>query len=727
MKCFPGSNHHTAYALSVMAGILFCFFSCSEPKKAAETINRSPIDRFALVMRHAVELHQPDTLGALSVGNGEFAFTVDVSGLQTFDQEYENGIPLGTQSQWAWHSILHKPYTVRDVSKEYESCDGTKAPYAIQHSEGGSAEATKVLRANPHRLHLGLIGLVLLKANGEEVKLTDLGNIRQQLDLWTGKIESTYEVEGIPVNVILYSHQQEDRIAVRIESPLIEKGRLKIKFSFPYGKDCHVCPGYDWENAAKHRSVIHSKGSNRTVIRHQLDSTSYFVQVDWHSAGELKATKTQHRFELHPSKAEKVFEFTTLFSRDSAAAAADFTSTANNSIEHWKEFWTTGGAVDFSECTDPRAKELERRVVLSQYLTKIQCAGSLPPQETGLTMNSWYGKFHLEMHWWHAAQFALWGRAELLQKSMRWYSDVLPKAMATAQWQGYTGARWQKMTDPYGNESPSSVGAFIIWQQPHPIYFAELLYRSDSSDATLLAYQDIVFNTADFMASFLKLRNGQYHLCHPLIPAQEIFKAMETDDPAYELQYWYYGLTIAQQWRIRMGMEENATWKKILDNLAPLAVSNGLYLPNATTPTAYTDDQYRSDHPAVTGAYGFLPFNSRIDTVMMASTFNNIMDRWQWETTWGWDYPLLAMTAARLNKPEQALEALLMDVQKNTYLVNGHNYQDKRLRLYLPGNGGLLAAVAMMASGWDGCTRQNPGFPKNGQWNIKWEGLQPMP
>jgi len=35
--------------------------------------------------------------------------------------------------------------------------------------------------------------------------------------------------------------------------------------------------------------------------------------------------------------------------------------------------------------------------------------------------------------------------------------------------------------------------------------------------------------------------------------------------------------------------------------------------------------------------------------------------------------------------------------KKNTYLVNRHNYQDKRLRLYLPGNGGLLAAVAMMA------------------------------
>jgi hypothetical protein len=47
--------------------------------------------------------------------------------------------------------------------------------------------------------------------------------------------------------------------------------------------------------------------------------------------------------------------------------------------------------VDLSGSRDPRAMELERRIVLSQYQTAIQCAGSLPPQETGLTCNSWFG------------------------------------------------------------------------------------------------------------------------------------------------------------------------------------------------------------------------------------------------------------------------------------------------------------------------------------------------
>ena len=64
--------------------------------------------------------------------------------------------------------------------------------------------------------------------------------------------------------------------------------------------------------------------------------------------------------------------------------------------------------------------------------------------------------------------------------------------------------------------------------------------------------------------------------------------------------------------------------------------------------------------------------------------------------------------------------------QKNTYLVSGHNYQDARLRLYLPGNGGLLMAVAMMCAGWDGSIHPNPGFPQDGNWNVKWEGLKPL-
>jgi hypothetical protein len=32
-----------------------------------------------------------------------------------------------------------------------------------------------------------------------------------------------------------------------------------------------------------------------------------------------------------------------------------------------------------------------------------------------------------------------------------------------------------------------------------------------------------------------------------------------------------------------------------------------------------------------------------------------------------------------------------------------------------------------MAAGWDGNETTNPGFPKDGKWNIRWENLQKMP
>lgn len=98
--------------------------------------------------------------------------------------------------------------------------------------------------------------------------------------------------------------------------------------------------------------------------------------------------------------------------------------------------------------------------------------------------------------------FAQWGRPELMQRSLNWYFTVADKARAIAKRQGFDGLRWQKMTDHNGDEAPSSVGAFLIWQQPHFIYMAEMLYRQKKDPAILKQYSKLLFETADFMASF---------------------------------------------------------------------------------------------------------------------------------------------------------------------------------------------------------------------------------
>lgn len=331
------------------------------------------------------------------------------------------------------------------------------------------------------------------------------------------------------------------------------------------------------------------------------------------------------------------------------------------------------------------------------------------------------------MHWWHAVHFAQWGRTELMEKSLDWYFTVATKAYALAKRQGFDGLRWQKMTDHNGDEAPSSVGAFLIWQQPHFIYMAELLYRAKPGKAVLNKYKDLLFATADFMASFpsYDAATGKYKLGKGLIPAQECFEAVETFNPTYELAYWSWGLQMAQEWRARLGLPKNQKWETILQQLSPYPQKNGLYLAAENTPDCYQPgSRYLTDHPAVLGAYSSLPAVHGLDTLIMRNTLDTVWKVWQWKDTWGWDFPLTAMTAARLHLPEKAVEALLMPITTNTYLPNGHNYQDNRLTIYLPGNGGLLNAVAFMCTGADADRTRNPGFPKH--WKVKWEGLKKL-
>ena len=67
------------------------------------------IDRSALVRRHNPVVTAFDPFSALTVGNGEFAFTADITGLQTFAAACEKKFPLCTTAHWAWHSAPLAP------------------------------------------------------------------------------------------------------------------------------------------------------------------------------------------------------------------------------------------------------------------------------------------------------------------------------------------------------------------------------------------------------------------------------------------------------------------------------------------------------------------------------------------------------------------------------------------------------------------------------------------
>jgi len=79
--------------------------------------------------------------------------------------------------------------------------------------------------------------------------------------------------------------------------------------------------------------------------------------------------------------------------------------------------------------------------------------------------------------------------------------------------------------------------------------------------------------------------------------------------------------------------------------------------------------------------------------------------------------------ASLLGRPKEALDALLSELSNNVVLASGFNNAGSMP--YLPATGGRLWAAAMMAAGWDGCPdKPAPGFPDDGSWTVKWEGLE---
>lgn len=81
---------------------------------------------------------------------------------------------------------------------------------------------------------------------------------------------------------------------------------------------------------------------------------------------------------------------------------------------------------------------------------------------------------------------------------LKWQKRMLPH-------QGYKGVRWPKMIGPDGMEAPSGVGPLLVWQQPHPIFYAELLYRENPTQETLNRFGDLIKATAEFMFDYASL------------------------------------------------------------------------------------------------------------------------------------------------------------------------------------------------------------------------------
>ncbi len=683
------------------------------------------IDRETLVQRHNVVTTAVDPEAAVSVGNGDFAFTADITGLQSLAADYyDDGLPLETLSSWAWHSWPNpKGLTLEDTMKAYPFYGREINFPALQHTEAGA-----YFRENPHPVPLGRIGFLL---DGKSIESEKIEHIEQTLNLWTGIILSKWEIEGKVVVVKTAVDSNDSILVVEVESELLKEGRLTMQWAFPLSYQTSVKnkPPLIWDREDEHTTTLEASAPNSWLIHRNTLGADYWVEVTAKNATlELQAP---HHLELTADNASHLV-FTSSFSPEKNPPFTAPRDVFENSTTAWQDYWNNGGMVQLNKSKDSRALELERRIILSQYLMRINFSGSVPPAETGLTQLSWYGKHNSEVYIVHASQWYQWGRVQYLEKGLQWYKEVLPKGKKVAESQGFEGVRWPKMSGYDGRPGPGTINPFIIWNQPNPIYLCEMVYRAKPTQETLEEYKNIVFESADFLASYAQLdsETGFYNLGPPIKAVTESTGENHTRNPTFELAYWYYTLDLAMQWSERLNLPRSDKWKEVRDLLAPLPVEDGKYLEIESFKGVYNSGEPVANSMVL--SYGLLPNTDKMNPEIMRATIHAVteshpdkLQRWV-----SWALGMSAMNYTRLGKADTAIAIVSNTEGAARFMPSGHVRRPREPNgciAYLPVNASFLSAIALMAEGWDASKGHAPGFPDDGNWVVEVEGMYKLP
>ncbi|MCF0234617.1 MAG: hypothetical protein HUK22_06520, partial [Thermoguttaceae bacterium] len=214
---FSGSRRNI---LTLLA--LFAAFAPLSNVESAEL--KTPLDREQIVARHRIQSENLDLL--LPIGNGNFCFNIDGTGLQTFAGE--------TLSHWGWFS---EPLPEKFSWDQLPPTTGT---YYRGRLTGGDDSFTDGeiygwVRSNPHQMNLARVRFV--RADGSALQRSEISAVKRDLNLWNGVCVSMFELDGTPVAVttcVGSDVKLDSSVAVRVDSELVRRGELAIRVDFPY-------------------------------------------------------------------------------------------------------------------------------------------------------------------------------------------------------------------------------------------------------------------------------------------------------------------------------------------------------------------------------------------------------------------------------------------------------------------------------------------------------------
>jgi len=584
------------------------------------------------IIKYNLKFNHIDSKNPVTIGNGDFAITLDQTGTQSLYEIYKD-IPLSTMSNKNWFYKDKK-----DIKPSY--VDG-KA-YMLFNLDNDPNYQTN--RQYPFKYSFMQI---LLYDNDKLIDINNIKDVKQELDLYKGIVTSSFNYKEKNNKTTSFIYQDHDEFNFKLQSDNLN---LALKFNYPsYTKN-----GYRLDILPN----VLVKEDRITLLYDDKNSLS---------------------FKLKSSSKYQIVENTLIFDDNNVSF-----SLALDEIKEGKlldEFWKCDNGIIIDN------EELVKKMVLSKYLLHVNSTGIYPPQESGLTYNCWNSKFHLEMHLIHSLWNIYNNHVGDLVKSFDYYLSIMPSSLKRASLNGYKGLRFPKMTGPDGEDSPSNIGPLLIWQAPHILFMLQEIYYLYNKENIIKKYEPLISGTIDFMISFLTLKDSKYQMLDPLLEACESIPLDRCQNPSFELEYWRY--TLERQPKIDTVLygHQRYDYLDITSKIITPKEDDGIYLKTYGVIDKY--DLYK-DHPTE----GFLMsfFKSKIvDKEKMVKTIDYILKNMDLSSYWGWDFPFLGLSLLNCGEIEKSIEVTQLNTINNQYLYNGYNTSPRDdLKAYLPGNGAFL-------------------------------------
>ncbi len=350
-------------------------------------------------------------------------------------------------------------------------------------------------------------------------------------------------------------------------------------------------------------------------------------------------------------------EFT---SAPSEAALPDAEAARAAVAQGWQNFWKQGGAVDFTGSTDPRrerartargavavphGREQRRRCAAAGRGALLQqLERQVPSRDARLARGALrrVGPARAAR-----AQHALVPAARSPARR-RARSRTAHAAPGGRRWSGRKGARARAPS------IPSSCGSSRIlstWPRRSTAR-SRSRRRWRSTGRSCSRPRDLLASWPTYDAKAEALRARAAH-----DPGAGEFRAARPRSTRHSSSSTgVSGLPPPRTWRERLGLKRDPKWDDVLKKLSPLPQKGGLYLAAESQPDLW--ERTRSaecskrakpecpnrDHPSFVAALGYLP-GAGADRETMRRTLDAVVSDWDLRQTWGWDWPMLAMTA----------------------------------------------------------------------------------